>query len=130
MIVILTKFLKPQKRVGPRIIASHADGARCTVRWLERLSFEERHRAAAFALCRKQGWWPCRLLGGEVKGGMAWVVVLVGKRSAPSFVAVAEAAQALEDEFGENAPPLVAVVEAEQVELGAEASLKDGVGGS
>lgn len=72
MKAILTKYKGPTNTRGARIIADDGDRNRLTIPYPHELNHEDGHRKAAEGLRDKMGW-KGRLIGGGIKGGMAWV---------------------------------------------------------
>jgi hypothetical protein len=54
--VIMTRHVSGGAVRGPRIVARASGGSRVIFDYNQALSFEERHKAAAQALCKKMGW--------------------------------------------------------------------------
>lgn len=65
---IVTRELQPTMQRGRRIKAVDADGNNVTIN-CSQLSFEERHRAGAVALCKQMGWATDNLIEGYVGDG-------------------------------------------------------------
>ena len=72
MKAITTKFHGPTNIKGSRISATDSDGNRVTISVDHSLGIDERHDAAAVALCRKMGW-TGKLIRGGLKNGNAYV---------------------------------------------------------
>lgn len=56
MKAIVTTYLGPTERRGPRIVATDSDNNRVTIPYPHDLSESQKHAHAARALCRKMGW--------------------------------------------------------------------------
>ncbi len=72
---IETRYLGPTNHRGSRILATDMDHNRIYFSecgGYDDMSIEERHQAAAYALCKKMGWKGV-LKGGGTKKGYVWV---------------------------------------------------------
>jgi hypothetical protein len=72
MKAIITKFHGPTYTKGSRISATDDDGNRVMTSSNHALSSDDRHDAAALALCRKMGW-KGRLVRGWLKNRVVYV---------------------------------------------------------
>lgn len=76
MKAISTRYIGATDRKPARILATDLDGNRISIAVDsdQPFPYNDMHRAAAVALCRKMGWPGAeRLIGGSVKVGMVWV---------------------------------------------------------
>lgn len=74
MKAITTKFHGPTDTRGSRVSATDMDGNRVTVNYDHSASFDDRHWAAARALCEKMNWHG-ELVRGSIKSGEVFVFV-------------------------------------------------------
>lgn len=65
---ITTKYFGPTDRTGSRIKATSSGGLSKTVPYDHALDLDNNHKAAAVALCKKQGWTGRIAVGGAAKG--------------------------------------------------------------
>lgn len=80
MKAIITKYLPCTDTRGSRIKASDEDGNSVTIPYPHELSGEEKHRAAADALCKKMGW-TGKMIAGSLKNNYVFVFVEPIKRT-------------------------------------------------
>ena len=78
MKAIVTSFYGPTEFLPPRVIARDCDGNRFVLKYGAFRDGEDPHETAAYGLLNKMGW-NGQLVGGGIKGGMAWCFLPIEK---------------------------------------------------